>query len=188
MNGETRSDYEIRCPKWKELMHTVMVNGVKGWKIFNISQSDPGSSRDSSCCARIDIVWTSCPRKLCQVKHQITVTNHSSQSDLGSSQDLSCCDRIDIEWPRALMQMGQVRFNKSHAIYSTSIVCKFVGQVWQTCNLHHYSNAFCTITLMLAITIMLTITVTLIEKPAITFPQQNELPIGICVCQENKKQ
>jgi hypothetical protein len=45
---------------------------------------------------------------------------------------LSCCDRIDIEWPCALMQMGQVRFNKSHAICSTSIVCKFVveGEVF----------------------------------------------------------
>jgi hypothetical protein len=132
MSSGTCSEYEIRCPKWKMLMHTVMVNSVKGWKIFNISQSDPGSSRDFSCCARIDIVWTSCPRKLCQVKHQITVTNHNSQSDPGSSQDLSCCDRIDIEWPRALMEMGQVRFNKSHAICSTSIVCKFVveGEVF----------------------------------------------------------
>jgi hypothetical protein len=132
MNRETCNDYEIRCPKWKMLMHTVMVNSVKDWKIFNISQFNPGSSQDFSCCARIDIVWSSCPRKLCQVKHQITVTNHNSQSNLGSSRDLSCCDRIDIEWPHALMQMGQVRFNKSHAICSTSIVCKFVveGEVF----------------------------------------------------------
>jgi hypothetical protein len=85
MYRETHSNYEIRCPKWKELMHTVMVHSVQGWKIFNISQSDPGSSRDFSCCARIDIVWTSCPRKLCQVKHQITVTNLNSQSNLDSS-------------------------------------------------------------------------------------------------------
>jgi hypothetical protein len=36
MNRETRSDYEIRCPKWKELMHTVMVNSVKVWKISTL--------------------------------------------------------------------------------------------------------------------------------------------------------
>jgi hypothetical protein len=35
-------------------------------------------------------------------------------------------DRTDIEWPHALIQMGQVRFHKSHAMCSISIVCKFV--------------------------------------------------------------
>jgi hypothetical protein len=54
------------------------------------------------------------------------VGNHNSQSDPGSSQDLSCCDRTDIEWPHALMQMGQVRFHKSHTMCLISIVCKFV--------------------------------------------------------------
>jgi hypothetical protein len=44
MNRETCSNYEIRCPKWKMLMHTVMVKRVKDWKIFNIGQSNPGSS------------------------------------------------------------------------------------------------------------------------------------------------
>jgi hypothetical protein len=44
MNRETLGNYKTGRPKWKELMHTVMVKNVKGWKIFNISQSDPGSS------------------------------------------------------------------------------------------------------------------------------------------------
>jgi hypothetical protein len=102
----------------------VMVNHVKGLKTFDNSQSDPGSSRDFSCCARIDIDWTSCPMKPCQVKHQANVGDHNSQSDPGSSRDLSCCDRIDIEWPRALIQTRQVIFHKSHAMCWISIVCE----------------------------------------------------------------
>jgi hypothetical protein len=39
MNGETLGNYETGLPKWKELMHTVMVNNVKGWKIFNPTQA-----------------------------------------------------------------------------------------------------------------------------------------------------
>jgi hypothetical protein len=102
----------------------VMVNHVKGLKTFNNSQSDPGSSRVFSCCARIDIDWTSCPMKPRQVKHQANVGDHNSQSDPGSSRDLFCCDKIDIEWPHALLQTRQVILHKSHAMCSISIVCE----------------------------------------------------------------
>jgi hypothetical protein len=30
MNKETLNHYEASCPKWREMMHTVMVNNVKG--------------------------------------------------------------------------------------------------------------------------------------------------------------